>query len=70
MTAAQQKPLTVPTTNGAKKPPAAPAKPSTDQRITALEQQVARLAAGVAQLLAQQMQPQVQQAILKQLNGG
>ena len=47
--------------------PAAP--PSLEDRVTALEQTVIKLATAVAQLLAQAVQPQLQAGILAGLTG-
>ena len=62
MTATSTEPKTH--SNGADTAPA-----TIDDRVTALEQTVAKIAAVVAQLMAQQVQPQVQAAILAQLIG-
>ena len=64
MTATSTEPKTH--TNGAD---TAPTSATIDDRVTALEQTVAKIAAVVAQLMAQQVQPQVQAAILAQLIG-
>lgn len=59
-----------PETNGTPvAPPDTPTSPTSEERITVLERQVQTMAAALAGLLAQQMQPQVQQAILAQLTG-
>ena len=50
--------------------PPAPEPRSIEERLAALEQNQTRMAQGLAALLAQQMQPQVQQGILSQLLGG
>ena len=58
-------------TNGAapSPPPPAAAPPSLEERVATLEQTIVKLATALAQLLAVQMQPQMQQAILAQLTG-
>jgi hypothetical protein len=54
-------------TNGAAPPPSTP--PTLEERVATLEQTTVRLATALAQLLAAQIQPQMQQAILAQLTG-
>jgi hypothetical protein len=49
--------------------PTRPTSPSLEERVATLEQTTVRLAAALAQLLAAQIQPQMQQAILAQLTG-
>jgi phage shock protein A len=60
-----------PTRNGAEAQAdeATKAEPTTEERLAALEQQVARMGAAVASLLAEKMQPQIQQIILERLKG-
>ena len=57
--------------NGAAGAPTTPADTTAtlEDRMATLEQTIVKLAAALAQLLAVQMQPQMQQAILAQLTG-
>jgi hypothetical protein len=56
-------------TNGAATTTPAVAAPTLDDRVSALEQSLTKIAAVVASLMAQQLQPQVQAGILAQLTG-